>query len=202
MSSPYIKQVIFCAAQACFSFSHCTKTFFNFETRLGWLGWENWLTVDIFRRLNTCKAVPFAHYSDKNRKLDLLINDPEIAIEIKTTYISSNEISKWSRRGSHKISKRFRDDASKLFSETQYTNATALLLLAAVFESDADLYKYIKLTQQDLDSSFCDFRNRRWYNCSSSKGYIGLLVVTNNVVLPSGSLVAKRMVANQVMPTL
>jgi hypothetical protein len=48
----YIKDIIRETLRACKSFSKCSDSFFDFEIRNGWLGWENWLTVDIFRWLD------------------------------------------------------------------------------------------------------------------------------------------------------
>ena len=92
-----INNIIRAALESCESFTGCFDSFFNFKERNGWLGWENWLTVDIFRNLNNISVVPFAPYSVcKNNltgKMDLFVRYPsKIAIEIKTNYLDAKDL--------------------------------------------------------------------------------------------------------------
>lgn len=92
-----LKDIIRTALDSCESFAQCSKSFFNFKNRNGWLGWENWLAVDIFRRLNSTSVIPFAPYSECKKKLtgkmDLFVRYPnKMAIEIKTNYLDVKDL--------------------------------------------------------------------------------------------------------------
>jgi hypothetical protein len=131
-----VKVIVTQAIGACRNFAEYEKRFFNFERRNGWTGWEDWLTVEILRRLNSKKAIAYGAYPKTKQKCDILVDPKRVAVEIKVTYITKAEVKKWAKEGAHYISSRAADDAKKLQGLPEKT--VKLLLFAAVFES-ADL---------------------------------------------------------------
>ena len=115
--APSVKELVRSAVQACKSFASCSSNFFDFDKREAFCGWENWLTVDITRRLNNKHVIPFCPYSEvKHRlkgKLDLYIDSrPSMAVEIKVNYIDDTEIERWG--ADIGLPKRILKDAKKL----------------------------------------------------------------------------------------
>jgi hypothetical protein len=52
-------RIVQSAKAACRSFAEYQDNFFDFARPHAWRGWENWLAVDIGRRLNIKTARPF-----------------------------------------------------------------------------------------------------------------------------------------------
>lgn len=181
-NTPSVKLIIQEAHAACQSFSACSKRFFNFEKRGGWAGWEDWLTVEIFRRLNSPSVIPFASYTNSSKKLDLRVENPRIAVEIKVTYISDNEVTFWQEQRTRTLTDRLRCDAEKLSHEPD--DVTKLLLLAIVFESSISAKKYRKLVRNDIEESYAEYPKRRWHDCSAADGFIHLLAMASDSTLP------------------
>lgn len=166
---PTIDDVIRCAAESCRSFAACSDAFFNFERRKGWLGWENWLTVEIVRRLNSRLVLPFHPYPETGEKLDLYVCAPvDLAVEIKTNYITDLE----AKRNPRPMPGRVVADAAKVAGLGERTSK--LLLVSTCFESEAGLAAYKACVARDLRDRFGQFQPR-WDNCSCGTGYNSLL---------------------------
>ena len=174
----YIKDVIQSAIKACEIFSPCLENFFNFELRHGYLGWENWLTVEIFRNLNSSAVVPFAPYSICKKSLpglmDLFVRYPnQIVVEIKTNYLDNDELG----ANSLKLHSRIKDDISKM--NKVGNSIYQLLILAIVFESQDGLEKYqnelFDTTQLEVMDMNCKF-----YTVSSASDHKVLLQAISN----------------------
>jgi hypothetical protein len=170
---PSKKNVVSAAVGACRSFAECATCFFNFEKRQAWLGWENWLTIEIVRRLNSKLVLPFYSYPKRNLKLDIFIDDPlQIAVEVKTNYISDQEVKNPHRLMSGRVMK----DAEKM---KHLDNTTGkLLLVSTFFESNEGLMAYPERVKRDLTNRFGLFQCR-WHNCSSGGGHNLLLVLSS-----------------------
>jgi hypothetical protein len=169
---PSKKDVVSAAIEACESFSECADWFFNFENSPSWLGWENWLTIDILRRLNSEHVRRFHPYSKQKLKLDLFVDAPiQIAVEIKTNYITDQEVIKPRRLMSERVVK----DARKM--RRLGGAIEKLLLVSNFFESNAALRAYPKRVKNDLAKRFSQFQIR-WHNCSSGSGHSLLLVLS------------------------
>ncbi|HEY3968330.1 MAG TPA: hypothetical protein VGM05_27445 [Planctomycetaceae bacterium] len=170
---PSKKGVVSAAIAACSSFAECAKCFFNFERRSSWLGWENWLTIDIVRRLNSDHVLPFYPYSKQNLKLDLFVDAPiQIGVEIKTNYITDQEVKKPHRLMSERVVK----DARKM--RRLGGSIEKLLLVSTFFESNAGVRAYPARVQNDLAKRFGQFHSR-WHTCSTSCGHNLLLVLSS-----------------------
>jgi hypothetical protein len=144
------------------------------ESRTTWLGWENWLTVEIARRLNSRKVIPFFSYPKTQKKLDLFVCDPKLAVEIKTNYITDEE----SRQNPRKMSGRVVPDAKKIMSLGG--RVRKLLLVATCFESNAGLRAYPGCVANDLHVRFRQFEPD-WRECSHGRGHISLLALRAHV---------------------
>lgn len=166
-----IATIIRHAANACRSFAACERSFF--QNRNGWTGWENWLTVDIVRRLNSPSAVAFAGYESSKQKFDIFIESSNIAVEIKVTYLDEKEVAAMEAEGSGRITSRLANDAKKLAAALG--DNTGLLLLAAVFQNRSLATRYQKVVRNDLISTFHAFPNSKWTSCNASGGSISLL---------------------------
>jgi hypothetical protein len=169
---PSKKDVVSAAVNACASFAECATCFFNFEKRSAWLGWENWLTVEIIRRLNSKLVLPFFPYPKQNLKLDIFIADPvQMAVEVKTNYISNQEV-----RNPHRLmSGRVVKDAAKL--RLLDDSIAKLLLVSTFFESKESLGSYPSRVKRDLAKRF-GFFEARWHTCSAGGSHNLLLVLS------------------------
>ena len=164
------------ARQACLSFAAYEKRFFNFEKRNGWAGWENWLTIDILRRLNVTSAEPYAPYPNGKQRFDILVDEPRIVVEIKVTYIDRAHVKKFELRGRGALSGRLTKDAKKVEAHTK--DSVGLLMLAVAFEH-ADLIRpYKTLVNEDIKDNYSTFKTHRWFNCSAEDGCVSLLALT------------------------
>lgn len=174
----YIKDVIQSAIKACEIFSPCLEDFFNFELRSGYLGWENWLTVEMFRNLNSPAVIPFAPYSICEKSppgfMDLFVRYPnQIVVEIKTNYLDNDELG----ANSLKLHSRIKDDISKM--NKVGNSIYQLLILAIVFESQDGLEKY----QYELfDTTQLEVMDMNWkfYTVSSASDHKVLLLAISN----------------------
>jgi hypothetical protein len=182
----YINDIIRTTLNACNSFSLCSDSFFNFKMRSGWLGWENWLTVEIFRNLNNISVVPFAPYSmcDQNLtgKMDLFVRYPnKIAIEIKTNYLDANDLGRNDQ--STKLPDRILKDVRKL--KRVCDDIYQLLLIAIVFELGDHLQNNLMMHFSENQIARTNM-NWKMYNCpASEKNKISLLVLSNADRLPN-----------------
>ena len=166
---PTIHDVIRCTAEACRSFAAFSDTFFNFDRRSAWLGWENWLTVEVARLLNNRLVLPFYPYPVTGEKLDLYIAEPaDIAVEVKTNYITDRE----ARRSPRPMSGRVFADAGKIVNLGDRTSK--LLLVSTCFDSRAGLHAYEACVGQDLKERFGQFQPQ-WHDCSNGTGHNLLL---------------------------
>src|SRR5258708_3071203 len=106
--------VITAAQRACLSLSRCVN-FFNFEESDSWLGWENWVTVDIGGRVDHKAVVRFCVYPKSTTRSDLLINgNPPLTVEVKVNYVDDTDLDRWGQKGSHALPRRVLDDLRKL----------------------------------------------------------------------------------------
>jgi hypothetical protein len=162
MNNPNIKSVIKAAADACKSLSQCTN-FFNSDETESWRGWENWLTVDIVRRLNSASVVRFGHYPSKSEKTDILV-PKKIAVEIKTNYVETSEVEAWIAKASYRLPDRVIRDLRKL--NRLGKDMKRVLLFAIAFENPKDQAKYKRLLDQYLTSSW-DAWEKQWHKCKT-----------------------------------
>ncbi|HKA08482.1 MAG TPA: hypothetical protein VKD71_14580, partial [Gemmataceae bacterium] len=166
---PTIDDVIRCAAESCRSFAAFSDAFFNFARRSGWLGWENWLTVEIARRLNSRLVLPFFPYPATGEKLDLYVDAPvDLAVEVKINYITDRE----ARQNPRPMSGRVLADAEKIAGLADRTSK--LLLVSTCFESDRGRAAYAACVALDLQTRFGQFQPQ-WHDCSCGSGYNLLL---------------------------
>jgi len=171
-SVPSEKDVVLAAREACTSFANCAPSYFNFECRDTWLGWENWLTVDIARRLNSRSVFPFYSYPRQNLRLDISVGLPvKIAVEIKTNYIDNDEASDPHRLMSSRVVK----DAEKI--RQLHRSIKKVILVSTFFESTDGLRAYSKCVKKDLAERFGAFRCS-WHDCSAGGGHNLLLVLS------------------------
>lgn len=183
--NPSLRNVVCAAKDASCSFSQCSQYFFNFSKRpAGWAGWENWLTVEIVRRLRSDRVIPFYAYpkgtSSKGKRLDIYVEPPRgLAVEIKVNYLDRGEIERSGKRRT--LPDRVATDAQKL---ERLDNAVGrVLFVSTCFEAAEDLHAYPRLVQEDLDARFRGYRFR-WYDCSSTGGSILLLAMSTHGRLP------------------
>ena len=170
-SPPSLDDVVSCAAGACRSFARASAAFFNFEKRAAWLGWENWLSVEITRRLNSRFVLPFYAYPAACERLDLYVDVPvNLAVEIKTNYITDRE----ARKRPRPLPGRVVADARKI--ERLGTEVGKLLLVSTCFESKFGLKAYPECVAQHVLSRFGRFQ-ATWHDCSQGAGYNLLLAL-------------------------
>jgi len=169
MPSSWLKRVVNEARAACLSFAAYKRQFFDFRRRPGYRGWENWLTVEIGRRLNTRSVLTFAPYHGvKNgRRLDLLVDscNPKVAVEIKVNYLDDDEIRSWVP-GDAGLPVRVLRDRNKL--EGLPVEFSRLLLVSTCFDSHPGLIKYKGVVDRTLPIDFPGWR-AEWYDCSNTK---------------------------------
>ena len=160
MRDTIIRNVILAAADACKSLSQCTN-FFNFDETDSWLGWENWLTVDIVRRIDSPLVVRFGKYPESSEKTDILVNgEYKIAVEIKVNYVDTLEVSKWHKDGRYKLPNRVIKDLRKL--NRLGKGMKRVLLFAIAFEDPKDQNKYKNLVDKYLTISWDSWENQ-WH---------------------------------------
>ena len=172
------KHIVEAAIRSCKQFARSQVSFF--EERNGFLGWENWLTVDIARQLNDKNVIPFYQYPRRKSKLDIYVKKPfPIAVEIKTNYIDKKEVD-WSKRhreGKRLLPERVYKDAKKINRLDPKTEK--LLFVSTCFDTHKSLTEYKKLVQEDLKKRFKSFKCHRWHNCSVGDGHNLLLELTS-----------------------
>ena len=179
------RTLILAAAKACKSFASSSERFFNFEKRRGWRGWENWLTVDITRRLNNNLVLPFYPYScvglNVKTTLDIYVDLPvRLAVEIKVNYIDDDEIANSEEHRS--LPDRVFKDALKIAGLDRRIDK--LLVISTCFESRPALEAYQNLVKDDLAQRFTSFQHRRWYDCSAGTGHNLLLALSSSPGFP------------------
>jgi hypothetical protein len=163
MAIPVISTIICAAGGACHSLAD-SKNFFNFEHTDSYLGWENWLTVDIARRLNHKTVVRFCKYPDPDctDKTDLFVRSkPPICVEIKVNYIDHEEVTKWCKKKTHKLPARARNDLAKL--ERLGGESSRLMLVATACDSSDDAVTYKKLVAPDLAQNWSSW-TAEWHS--------------------------------------
>lgn len=164
-------QVVSAARKACKSFAAFSPRFFDFESREAWLGWENWLTVEIARLLDNKLVRAFGQYPTGKQRFDLYINGPtQVAVEIKVNYITNGE----AERPNRPMPDRIVRDAKKL--KKLKGSVSKLLLVATCFQSRKGLKAYRRAVQHDLEMRFGEF-SYKWFNCSSHDGHNLLLAL-------------------------
>jgi len=176
-----IRKLIEAAIASCSAFTSCSYNFF--KNRDGWRGWENWLTVDITRQINSDKIIPFAQYSEFkpniNSKMDILVTEPKpIAIEVKVSYWTNKEF-----EGKKKIllPDNVVCDIRKLKKAGQ--NVRKVLFFSILFESADGLEKYYNLFNRE--QRLLKNMNWKFYDCSVSGGHNILLVISDVLRLPN-----------------
>jgi hypothetical protein len=153
--------VIQAAAAACRSFAAYQSRFFRFDRRNGWRGWENWLTVDICRRLDSDDIHPFERYptSRERRHFDIFVSgEPPLAVEIKVNYIDDEEA-----LGKKKLPDRVLDDREKLDSIKE--SMGRLILVSTCFESRNSAESYPARVAAAIASDFPHW-HAEWHDCS------------------------------------
>lgn len=182
-----IKDIIRSSWIACESFLSCSDAFFNFKIRNGWLGWENWLTVDIIRRLNNISVVPFAPYSmckqNLTGKMDLFVRYPnKIAVEIKTNFWDANEFG-----DDNKIIRKFPERILKDIIKLKRVGDDIYQLLAIAIVFELGDYRQNNMITHFSETLLANTKmNYRMYGCSASEKYIiSLLVLSNSDRLPN-----------------
>ncbi len=188
----YIKDIISAAVKSCKSFAKCSENFFGKEESNSSGGWENWLTVDIIRRLNSNKVRPFYGYSVLSKKskqeMDFYVKGPlQIAVEIKVNYIDSKDMAKGKIVLPPRINKDF--EKYKLLDKETYF----LFLISTFLEYKKDLTKYKKLINSVLENRSADMKwlNWDWYDCSIPNSYNVLLAISDAARLPSEKTISK-----------
>ena len=162
MDNPNIENVILAAADACKSLSQCTN-FFNFGKTDSWLGWENWLTVDIVRRLDSASVVRFGSYPSSSEKTDIFISGQnKMAVEIKANYVDTSEVASWNENARYKLPVRATKDLWKL--NRLGKGMTRVFLFAIAFENPKDQTKYKELLDQYLTASWGSWTSQ-WHKC-------------------------------------
>lgn len=179
MRDDLVGRIVREAKSACLSFAGYQRHFFDFARRPGWAGWENWLTVEVGRRLNTPNVLPFYPYPKKQnrRLLDLFACDrnSKVAVEIKVNYVDDHEIKKWKRRKVG-LPDRVLEDRDKL--QSLRGKISRLLLVSTCFESPNGLASYPDLIDSRLRQDFQRWRVE-WHDCSvPGKGWNLLLVLS------------------------
>jgi hypothetical protein len=168
------------AAAACRSFAAYQLRFFN--SRAGWRGWENWLTVDVCRRLNHKHVLPFHLYPDRKKKrhLDFFVRgDQQVAVEIKVNFIDDDEV------GSKiQLPNRILEDRDKLESLTP--EIARLLIVSTCFDSDRGAQLYKSRLQAHLREAFQGWR-ASWHDCSVKGDGWNLLLVLGKAGRPAAS---------------
>jgi hypothetical protein len=164
------KHVVRAAVQACRSFAKCSPNFFNFEESANWRGWENWLTVEIARRLDSRCVLAFFAYPKKKLRLDLFVKGNALAVEIKTNFITDREAAKENRTLPDRVVK----DAKKMRALNAETGR--LILVATIFDTREGLVAYKRTVNKDLAPTFVDYRVS-WHDCSSGEGHLLLLAL-------------------------
>jgi hypothetical protein len=173
--NPTVDEVIQCATEACRCFADFSDAFFNFEKRSSWLGWENWLTVEVARRLKSRNVLPFYSYPRTGERLDLFVSGPiHIAVEIKTNYITDRE----AKQNPRPMPSRVLADATKI--KRLDTSIRKLLLVSTFFESQTGLSAYPECVAHDLKARFGQFEPK-WSDCSSGSGHVLLLALRARV---------------------
>jgi hypothetical protein len=153
--------VIQAAAAACRSFAAYQHRFFRFDRRNGWRGWENWLTVDICRRLDSGNVHPFDRYprSRERRHLDIFVSgETPLAVEIKINYIDDKEA-----LIKNKLPDRILDDRKKLDSIEGPMGR--LILVSTCFESGNSAESYPARVAAAIASDFLHW-HAEWHDCS------------------------------------
>jgi len=158
-----LKRVVRAAKGACCCFASYQAKFFNFDRRPGWRGWENWLTVEVCRRLHARTVLAF--YRLDGRYLDLFVRegDPEVGVEIKVNYVDDRENQIWAQKGTYGLPARILKDRDKL--KGLPANITRLLLVSTCFESRATLDPYQKGIDASLGGDFQRW-DAEWHDCS------------------------------------
>lgn len=186
---PTITDIIYAALESCEAFADVSNNFFNFEKRKNaWRGWENWLTVDIIRKLNNKTVIPFAKYPKHNYSMDFGIGEKpdiyKIVVEIKTTYFTEDELE---RRKSYLVA-RLRKDMFK-FEDAE--DAWCLYLIAIVLPSHNSCVLYEKQVDNYLKNNRNELAwddNFRWRFYGPVGGgdrdYVLLLAITDMTRLP------------------
>jgi len=170
MAAPSLQSLITAASGACKSLSRCSN-FFNFHRNDSWLGWENRLTVDIVRPLKQAAVVRFGEYANGSKSDITIFGRRPIVTEIKVSFVDESELSRWTKRGSHKLPTRVQSDLEKLAAFPD--PAQRVMLLATCFENvRQSTGPYTKLINPYLDSHYAQWK-RSWVRC----GNIVLLVL-------------------------
>ena len=170
--------LIWATIKSCSSFAICSSNFF--KNREGWRGWENWLTVDIARQINSDNIIPFAKYSecdsDINGLMDLLVKTKHyfIAVEIKVNYWDDDEITKrYDAKDYISLPSRAVEDINKL--KKAGPDVRKLFMMSIVFESGDGINKYRKIFNRNHEV----LRDMNWkfFNC----GDHNLLLVISDI---------------------
>ncbi len=176
-----IRDILLSSIYALESFSKFAESFFENRDEDAWRGWENWLTVDILRRLNNKNNIifyPYCYCSDEiqdNTKMDIFNKKNSICIEIKTNYLTDNEIGE-----DINLHNRIVQDLDRLnrLDENQYFK---LLIVGIVFDAIESINKFIEYFRGNQINNY----NWRLYNCSAKNGApILLLAISNSNRLP------------------
>ena len=164
MAEPNERDIFRAACGACRSLSNC-RNFFNFDFSDSWLGWENWLTVEIVRRLDHASVIRFGKYPGSRERSDILVQgSSSVAVEIKVNFVDSKEIQEWKAAAAYALPNRVANDLRKLNRLGRRMNK--LLLFAVAFESPKDHAAYRRLLATYLSSS-CKAWSQRWRKCDS-----------------------------------
>ena len=176
------KEIVKAATESCELFARTQKRFF--EKRSGYQGWENWLTVEITRRLDDGKVIPFHQYGSGRVKMDIYIeNTVPIAVEIKVNFIIQSEVARSMRDGGN------RKLPAGVFADKEKINRLGskvekLIFVATCFDTKESLNKYKKLVRRDIEQRFKLFKQHQWYDCSAGDGHNLLLALSSIPGLP------------------
>ena len=174
MSNPSTSRVIQKAVAACRSFAQFQNHFFDFEQSARWRGWENWLTVDICRRLNDKDVHPFSSYDGElnGKHMDFSIgvrSSLKVAVEIKVNYIDKDEA-----KQKTELPDRVLNDRDKLNSCDK--RISRLLLVSTCFQSRESMLCYRVNINPGLAKDFLGW-SATWHDCSMGNGYNLLLAL-------------------------
>lgn len=160
-----ISRIVREAANACQSFAGYQSRYFDFERRPGYRGWENWLTVDIGRRLNHKNVLAFHGYPTGRERFDLYVEGATpIAVEVKVNYLDQDEIQESGPE--RDLPPRVVSDAEKL--NTLNPTTSRLLLVSTCFERSECRRAYKRLVAPSIARHFPNWEHE-WRDCSDAR---------------------------------
>lgn len=156
MRVPGARDVTRAAVDAVRDLSKCQHFFKNLEKNESWRGWENWLTVEIVRRLDHSSVTRFGRYSSGSARADIVVTgSPLMMVEVKVNYIERREIERWRKENEFRLPTRIVKDIQKL--QKMGRRKKRLLIVATAFEPGVGPREYTRRVEE-----WSRARWRRW----------------------------------------